>query len=604
MQKQRDGCRASVFLIALQLLSSITAHSAGNTNEVLPCHEVEPFLSQVVPQMEEISLDSVLARWTRGQKFHVICSLSPEKAVNVLLGSSSVHFNSPFRELRRAVEREGFGAGSTPAPSSFILRFINDYMKSVHSYPWYYPVALTRLFLQREVSIRFRVGQEPGGSGGRTNLSAGELLSTAGLRSVRVTSFSPTAASVRHEADRSSDRSNGRSSDSSAGVPEDALPMIPHKDEFKCLISRIDNAGEPPLDAGVASVFEEIGPYRGSSLWISPWLSAWLGRRPMTKISEKVVYDEQGVATFRFDSQVPVIKPVCIGLSSVNNKQIAIELVLSTVFDKFWLKLMLTFFALILLKPWIEEIPALQILIAGIGSVTLVTMILVLYTLRKLQSMTIGKVGLIALVTLGGTAVLAEILLSTGVALYYSFIDSNNNGEVLFLGGSALLAFGLGCGLFSRHYCAEYLAVLTRWTLRVLQLVALVCAALQNREATILSIVLYNLVHPARTLRLLRWRSPSVWAEQLDNEPQETFPIEASREVSYVRPLCVEGATPGGRAAAARVPLDFYSASGSGHTQLALEELARRVNSDPERYTSQLRDPKFVKHWASGYAPS
>ncbi|CBH15347.1 hypothetical protein, conserved [Trypanosoma brucei gambiense DAL972] len=577
------------------------------------CHELEPFLVQTLPQASAHLLETAIAKEAAGDNVNVTCALTPGKSVVVLLGSSNVHRFSPLRNPPPVIKLDtADGEFTHEVRGTFMFRYFRSWVNGFRAYSWTDPASVERFFFKRHIFLRFRVSDSTGNPNADIHLSASEVLTMAGLHSIRVTSFAPVAVEIRlrggKEPKECSDATCSKyvdtfaeHSDKSAGLTR--LEVLPQR--FTCSPGYGTNGwgsgvSGGPMD-GEVYAFEEIGPYRGSNLWIPQWLSAWLGRRPMMTVSEKVVLDGMGRRKFLFHAEIPAVKPVCLRLSAVKNDNLIVELEESTVFDTFWLKIMLLFVLLVFIKPWVEEIPALQIFIAGLGSVTLLFVVTILYVLKRLQGMTIGKVGLVAMATLGGTALLAETFLSAVVALYYAFVHYDNEAEMIFYGSAMLLVFGLTCGLLSRHYCATYLTELTRWTLRLLQLAVLACAIMQNREATFASFVAALLFHPPRILRLIQWFSSSSSLVNNENEPQETFPSEALREVTYVTPLCMEGRTGRVSTMDSRERLDLYRISGNEYTHRALEDLARRVNSNPDRYASKVNDAGGVLNWAKGY---
>ncbi|RNF15951.1 uncharacterized protein Tco025E_05325 [Trypanosoma conorhini] len=552
------------------------------------------------------------------------CLLRSGTAVVALLGSAEGNYLSPLRDpVRFAVPRASPAATKldNSRVASFLLR-VRQTLSRFSAFPWGDPAAVERFFFRRRFRVAFEIDASPGGMTSRN-----QLLSRAVFDRIRATSFAPTAELV------------GKTGNSSVGEVrlgcnfDKMLETYQGVSKTPSLISRMvseggfgvllsvlfggngfantisstaRNSGEASsgvlssAELGTAYVFEELGPNGRSSRWLPSWVAAWLGTRPMAS-TEALLRGTEGRHQFAYEVELPVASPVCLRLAAAHAQGLSLHVEETLVFDIFWLKVMLLLCLIWFLQPWVEDVPAFQILLAGVGGIIVLVGFLLIFLFRKLQNMTLGKIGLLALVTMGGFSALAESLLSAYAAFIYSYFNYDENSDLIFHLTCVLLVIGLACGLFAKFFWASYLFSLTRWTLRWTQFGVIACAAMQNREATLLFLVVAFAFYPPRLLRFILWCSRSYELENRENEPQESFPGSARREVAYAPPLCVEGFIGGSRALSSEEKLRLYDALGNEYTQRALAHLADAVKEDPRRYASRLKNPKEVMNWARHY---
>ncbi|ESL11624.1 hypothetical protein TRSC58_00621 [Trypanosoma rangeli SC58] len=584
---------------------------------MLDCREAGPFRLQAqgaaVP-------NTTIPEVTNGNT-NVTCLLHSEAAVVALLGSPKGRFLSPLRDPVRLAAPCTLSSATESEKNrvvSFFFR-IKQFASRLSAYPWGDPAVVERFFFQRRLRVAFEIDVSAGGMTSRK-----QLLSWAVFDHIRATSFAPTAELVE-ETENASTREVRLSCNFDSVL--ESYRSVSKRSSF---ISRmISNGGIGVLlsvffggigyantissvarDNGEASsgilataegetmyVFEELGPNSRNSLWLPSWVAAWLGTRPMAS-TETLLRGTEGRHQFVYEVQLPVVTPVCLRLTTAHNKELSLHIEEVLVFDTFWLKCILLLCLMWFLQPWVEDVPAFQVLLAGVGGLIVLVGFLLIFLFRKLQNMTLGKIGLLALVTMGGFSALAESLLSAYAAFLYAYFNYYDTSGLLFNPTCVLLLIGLACGFFAKFFWSSYLFSLTRWTLRWIQVGVITCAAMQNREATFLFLVMAFVFYPPRLFRFVLWCSRSYGLENRENEPQESFPSFARREVAYAQPLCVEGFIGGSQVLSSEEKLRLYDALGNEYTQRALAHLADSVKEDPRRYASRLKNPKEVINWA------
>ncbi|KAH8608292.1 hypothetical protein ERJ75_001342400 [Trypanosoma vivax] len=596
----------ALLLFSIVQLQLIPGASAAHQDMSLPeCNSVEPFT------LQNFTRGAGVRSKEERDEYRVTCSLSPNSASFVLLGSSDGRLQSP---LRKQVAREMSQKRQNDAESlktrfyRFLVHRPAEMLHHLASYPWSSAAVLERLFLQRQLSLRLNLDYAVTASQSTESMSARMLLNVGKFHSIRMTSFAPMATYIAEDTQSEVARDVVRlSCTNSAHLFEEhhrSYQQPPHVSLlFPGFVGDRGERRESPFSKSSRIendmyVIEELGHYRGSGLWVPVWLSAWFGRRPMTTISEKVVRDSDGHYAFVFETQLPAVTPVCLRLSSENGVKFTVELEESVAFDVFWFELVALFLFVGLVKPWVEVVPALQILVAGAGSIAVIFVFGLLLVLRKLQNMTLGKLGFIAVVTVGGMSALADTLTSAIAAVLYNYIHYDSEAELFMEIILALAVIALGCGLFAHYMWPNHLLALTRWTLLGIHMGILSCAALQNREATLLFTVTALLLHPIRLFRVLRWCSRSSALENSDNDPLETIPSVARREVQYSRPLCAEGFVSNSVLLNSEDRLKVYEALGNEYTKRALSHLAKHMVKNPERLASRLSDPEGALKWA------
>ncbi|KEG15558.1 hypothetical protein DQ04_00041220 [Trypanosoma grayi] len=599
-------CLEFVLLSQLFIFCMVSSLTAA---EGLPdCRTMEPFLSH--------ESHTATSPATAIDDLSLACLLRPGTAAALLLGSPEGRLLSPLRGRWHSDGTANQYVGSTlddEAKLSMLSR-VTQFWHRLCVYPWGDPAAVERFFFQRQLRLSFEVNVESD-----TKASGGQIFSMAVMEYVRATSFQPTAVRVKQtgEADTRDvqlacnftrvlemRRATGEASSSLARSLKslDVVSMISLLFGGSGGNGRGNAASSSSQRMEMESVyvFEELGPHRRNSLWVPSWVAAWFGSRPM-ETTETLLRGEDGHHQFVLEAHLPVAKPVCLRLAAVVERGLIVHIEESLVFDAFWLKHVLLLCLVRLLQPSVEDIPALQIFLAGMGSVVVLCGFVALFVLRKLQNMTLGKLGLVTVIAMGGLPALVESILSAASALIYTYFRNDDGSDLLFHLTWVLILIGLICGLFAKFLWASYLASLTRWTLRCVQLGILSCAALQNREATLVFVTTAVVLSPSRIFRFILWCSRSSGLENRENDPQEKLPSAARRAVAYAPPLCVEGLIGGSRALSAEKKLQLYDTLGNEYTQRALHHLAEQLRKEPERYAARLSDPKGASSWARKY---
>ncbi|ORC93336.1 uncharacterized protein TM35_000012130 [Trypanosoma theileri] len=611
-----------VYLLVLLIVCQVVVVVA----EQLPdCNTVKPFLVQEILSThleanEKEENTSTIETTETTENIHpgISCLLRSGADAVVLLGSPEVRLQSPLRDHvpnvgsawrlnnnDAQIEKEG--------KNTSLINWATDVWSNFRMYPWGNPAAIERFFFQRQFSLRFVVDAGPGGLA-----SGSQLLSMASFGRIRVTSFTP----VEGEEENSSGTNVRRLICNFTDIVEarraanvdssSSMNRITDYFGIQGLFSLIFGGDSSSLFSGVSTsvkalspslkavgniyLFEELGPHRKSSLWLPSWVTAWFGSRPMAT-KEVLLRGDMDNYQFHFDVEVPVAKPVCLRLASVHGIPVSIHVEESIVFDVFWLKMMLLLCVVRLLQPWLEELAAFQLLLAGAGSVVVLAAVLLLLLLRRLQGMTLGKLGLLAVLAVGGLSALAEGLLSAASAL----LAAHAPPDVLLRAGWIALPVAIAGGFLAKMLWGPHLPLLTRAALRATRVALLTAAALQNREATLIAVIAAVFLRPSRLFAILLCCAGAGAHENTENDPKEYFPSAARRPVAYATPLCVEGRVGAARTLRPEEKLYLYEVMGNEYTERALARLAKRVNTDPERYTSRLRDPKGVSEWAQGY---
>ncbi|KAF5225091.1 hypothetical protein ECC02_001636 [Trypanosoma cruzi] len=616
---RRHNMSPRLFLFLEQLLVLLFFCQLGTAEQLPECRDLGLFR----PPAHDANSPTATPLEVVGGDANVTCLLRPGAEVATLLGSPEGLLLSPLRDRVRL-------AGSHVEPAakklkknrvaSFLLR-AKLFLYRFSAYPWGDPAAVERFFFQRRLRITFDVENLPGGMESRS-----QLLSRAVFDHLLATSFAPTAELVEGKGNASN-----KDVRLTCNLGEMLAAYRKASNDVSFISRMMGNIGLGALlslffgyggygatvrsaaaggdvspmfletaEGGLVYVFEELGPNGRSSLWLPSWVAAWLGTRPMAS-TETLFLGKDGQHRFVYEAQLPAANPVCLRLAVAHAKELVIHVEDFLLFDFFWLKIILVLCLIRFLQPWIEDVPAFQILLAGMGGTIVLVGFVLLFLFRKLQNMTLGKIGLFALLTVGGFSVLAESLLSAYAAFLYAYFNYYEESDLIFCLKCVLLLVGIACGFFAKFFWASYLFSLTRWTLRWAQLGTVACAMMQNREATIVFLATAYVFYPSRLLRFILWCSRSQELENRENEPKEKFPGSARREVAYVQPLCVEGFIGGSRALSSEEKLRLYDALGNEYTQRALAHLADSVKEDPRRYASRLKNPSDVVKWARQY---
>lgn len=209
-------------------------------------------------------------------------------------------------------------------------------------------------------------------------------------------------------------------------------------------------------------------------------------------------------------------------------------------------------------------------------------------------------------------------------------LQENRRSALAILGVvlAVVVVVGAVCSFVVRCFVAErYLAMGTRVSLQLFLGFSWVLVFVINREATALSLLVYLLfLRPRTVLRWALWVSRGGWMGpgataaaggwnpdhrvssyganlrsygETAYEPTDEIPEEARQTVSRCRPLTYEGNVGLGNGGMSHLEkMRKYDADGAEYTRRALDDLAEKLRSHPEKYTSRLRNPNSVQQWA------
>lgn len=417
-------------------------------------------------------------------------------------------------------------------------------------------------------------------------------------------------------------------------------------------------------------VSEELGPYqRPSVLMLPSWISQLLGRRTLAtqhslRTETSAVESDDGeeeedgsvsggregeahagytlrsrtvrtTAWYVFEATLPATQTMCVALSGIPQRSpvtraradstsatdglfLPVHVEQFLTFDTLWLKLLVTAYTVHVIRPYVEGSRLAHYILSGLFGVFILFMMVLLYVVREVQRMTIGKVGVLVVLAVGGVTAFAEGVLSALGQLLYT-VQEQQTDLLLYVSIGLLILAQVSSIVMQLLFPRAYLEAGTRWGLRVVVCVVFLLSFARNREATVLTCVMYVLFHPRRLVRVVRWASGASAFENHSNEPADTFPASSRKTLRYAAPLVEEAGAYGGyaaednsssgnhrstspsRALSHAAKMKKFEEDGAVYTQRALQQLAAQIRADPARYATRLRDPNGVVRWAGAH---